>query len=400
MKWDRVKVLMTIDNHLAYLDNASTTPVPQHVVDVIDHYYHCEKVNVHRGMYKLANVVTQQYEGVRQKVAKFINADDKNQIVFTSGTTDSLNMVAFGYALSHLQPDDEMIVSVLEHHSNLVPWQQVAAKSGGRLRIVKVDGKGHLDQKQLTKMINRHTKVVSLAMVSNVLGTYTDMRPIAQKAHEIGAVLVVDAAQAVAHMPIDVQKMNVDFVAFSGHKMFGPTGVGVLYGKSELLEEMNPVRFGGEMIDQVTSRSATFQPAPLKFEAGTPNIAGVLGLGAAIDYINGIGYPSIMGTDHLLVERLMSELNGLKFVTIYGSPSADDHKAVVSFNVEGIHAHDIATILDSVGVAVRAGHHCAQPLMDFLRTESVVRASVSFQNTIKEIDQLVVGIQKAREIFK
>lgn len=390
---------MTKYDQLAYLDNAATTPMPDSVLQVIDNYYQTQKVNVHRGMYRLANEATQQYEHVRQQVAQFIHAPNASDVVFTSGATDALNLVAFGYGTTHLHADDEIIISVMEHHANLVPWQQVAAMTGSKLRVVDITPDGQIDMVALQKLLNKHTKIVSLTLVSNVLGTYTDMRPIAEAAHKVGAVLMVDAAQAVAQMAIDVQAMGADFLAFSGHKMFGPTGIGVLYGRTDLLADMTPTRFGGEMIDQVTQQTATFQPAPLKFEAGTPNIAGVLGLGAAIDYILQIGYPKISQIDHELVDYLMKGLSQIPAVTIYGSPLATDHRAVVSFNVGKVHAHDVATILDAAGVAVRAGHHCAEPLMTFLGTESVVRVSVSFENKLSEIDQLLTGIQQVKELL-
>ena len=390
---------MTVYNHLAYLDNAATTPMPDAVLEVIDNYYQKQKVNVHRGMYMLANEVTQQYEQVRQQVADFIHAPDVADIVFTSGATDALNLVAFGYGMTHLHAGDEIIISVMEHHSNLVPWQQVAKITGSKLRVVDITTDGRIDMMALQKMLNKHTKIVSLTLVSNVLGTYTDMHPIAKIVHEVGAVLLVDAAQAVAHMPIDVQAMAADFLAFSGHKMFGPTGVGVLYGRADLLAETNPTRFGGEMIDQVTKTTATFQPAPLKFEAGTPNIAGVLGLGAAIKYIYQKGYQTIAQIDQQLIDHLMTGLAQIPAVTVYGSPIASDHQGVVSFNVDNVHAHDVATILDSAGVAVRSGHHCAEPLMHFLGTESVVRVSISFENKLSEIDKLLAGVRQVKELL-
>ncbi|WPQ67857.1 aminotransferase class V-fold PLP-dependent enzyme [Weissella paramesenteroides] len=390
---------MTVYNQLAYLDNAATTPMPDAVLEVIDNYYQKQKVNVHRGMYMLANEVTKQYEQVRQQVADFIHAPDVADIVFTSGATDALNLVAFGYGMTHLHAGDEIIISVMEHHSNLVPWQQVAKITGSKLRVVDITTDGRIDMMALQKMLNKHTKIVSLTLVSNVLGTYTDMHPIAKIVHEAGAVLLVDAAQAVAHIPIDVQAMAADFLAFSGHKMFGPTGVGVLYGRADLLAETNPTRFGGEMIDQVTKTTATFQPAPLKFEAGTPNIAGVLGLGAAIKYIYQKGYQTIAQIDHELIDHLMAGLAQIPLVTVYGSPIASDHQGVVSFNVDNVHAHDVATILDSAGVAVRSGHHCAEPLMNFLGTESVVRVSVSFENKLSEIDKLLAGVRQVKELL-
>lgn len=390
---------MTVYNQLAYLDNAATTPMPDAVLEVIDNYYQKQKVNVHRGMYMLANEVTKQYEQVRQQVADFIHASDVADIVFTSGATDALNLVAFGYGMTHLHAGDEIIISVMEHHSNLVSWQQVAKITGSKLRVVDITTDGRIDMMALQKMLNKHTKIVSLTLVSNVLGTYTDMHPIAKIVHEAGAVLLVDAAQAVAHIPIDVQAMAADFLAFSGHKMFGPTGVGVLYGRADLLAETNPTRFGGEMIDQVTKTTATFQPAPLKFEAGTPNIAGVLGLGAAIKYIYQKGYQTIAQIDHELIDHLMAGLAQIPLVTVYGSPIASDHQGVVSFNVDNVHAHDVATILDSAGVAVRSGHHCAEPLMNFLGTESVVRVSVSFENKLSEIDKLLAGVRQVKELL-
>ncbi len=390
---------MTDYQSLTYLDNAATTPMPEEVLAVIDDYYRFNKVNVHRGIYQLAGRVTSAYEAVREQIAQWLHAPQPESVVFTSGTTDALNQVAFGYAQPRLQPGDEIIVSVLEHHSNLVPWQRVAAQTGAHLRIVGMDSQGNLDYAQLAELINTHTKVVALTMVSNVLGTVVDVAKIAQLVHQYDGILVVDAAQAVAHLPIDVTAMDADFLAFSGHKMFGPTGIGVLYGKLARLEEMEPVRFGGEMVDLVTPTSATFQPLPIRLEAGTPNVAGVLGLGAAVKYLEKQNFAAIQKHEARLMQFLLTELQEVPEVKIYGPLDYQQRVGAVSFNVGKHHAHDVATILDASGVAVRAGHLCAEPLMQALNVSSVVRASFTFENQVADLQRLVDAVEQVGRIL-
>ncbi|MBA1434020.1 aminotransferase class V-fold PLP-dependent enzyme [Bombilactobacillus bombi] len=390
---------MTNYGSTAYLDNAATSPTPPEVIKALEQYYEQQKVNVHRGMYQLSAQVTQQYESVRVQVAHFIKAASEQEIIFTAGATAALNLVAFGYGLSHLQAGDEILVSVLEHHSNLVPWQQLARLTGAKLRFIGINVAGNLDQAQLFSLLNSHTKIVSLTLLSNVLGNYLEIAKIAPRVHAVGAILVVDAAQAVAHLPIAVQQLQADFLAFSGHKMFGPTGVGVLYGRAALLRQMQPTSFGGEMIEQVNYQGATFLPAPQKFEAGTPNIAGVLGLGAAISYLEQIGFAKIKQQEQLLMQQLLTGLLEIGGIQVYGSQRPEDHIGVVSFNLDTIHAHDVATILDTFGVAVRAGHQCAQPLMRTLGVESVVRASLAFTNQKQDIQRLLQAILAVKEIL-
>jgi cysteine desulfurases, SufS subfamily len=374
-------------------------PMPDEVLEVIDTYYHAHKVNVHRGMYRLAHQVTEQYEAVRQATTNFINAQDSSEIIFTSGTTDALNLVAFGYAEKQLQPDDEIIISVLEHHSNFIPWQRVARKTGAKLKIVGLDDQQNLDMQQFSELLTEKTKLVAITLVSNVLGSIVDAKQIIEQTHHMGGVVVLDAAQAVGHLPLDVQKLDADFLAFSGHKMYGPTGVGVLYGKRNLLEQVEPLRFGGEMADEVDVQTATFQPLPLRLEAGTPNIAGVLGLGAAIQYLQKIGFATIKQHEQQLLNQLYQGLQQIPAIKIYGPRSAAERQGVLSFNYGTIHAHDVATIIDTENVAVRAGHMCAEPLMQALGVSSVVRASVSYMNTTEDVEQLLAAMNQVGQIL-
>ncbi|WP_367599925.1 cysteine desulfurase [Pediococcus pentosaceus] len=390
---------MIDDQKIAYLDNAATMPMPDEVLEVIDTYYHTHKVNVHRGMYRLAHQVTEQYEAVRQATANFINAQDSSEIIFTSGTTDALNLVAFGYAEKQLQPDDEIIISVLEHHSNFIPWQRVARKTGAKLKIVGLDDQQNLDMQQFSELLTEKTKLVAITLVSNVLGSIVDAKQIIEQTHHIGGVVVLDAAQAVGHLPLDVQKLDADFLAFSGHKMYGPTGVGVLYGKRNLLEQVEPLRFGGEMADEVDAQTATFQPLPLRLEAGTPNIAGVLGLGAAIRYLQKIGFTAIQQHEQQLLDQLYQGLQQIPAIKVYGPRSVAERQGVLSFNYGTIHAHDVATIIDTENVAVRAGHMCAEPLMQALGVSSVVRASVSYMNTAGDVEQLLAAMNQVSQIL-
>ncbi|WP_444965191.1 cysteine desulfurase [Pediococcus pentosaceus] len=390
---------MIDDQKITYLDNAATMPMPDEVLEVIDTYYHAHKVNVHRGMYRLAHQVTKQYEAVRQATANFINAQDSSEIIFTSGTTDALNLVAFGYAEKQLQPDDEIIISVLEHHSNFIPWQRVARKTGAKLKIVGLDDQQNLDMQQFSELLTEKTKLVAITLVSNVLGSIVDAKQIIEQTHHMGGVVVLDAAQAVGHLPLDVQKLDADFLAFSGHKMYGPTGVGVLYGKRNLLEQVEPLRFGGEMADEVDAQTATFQPLPLRLEAGTPNIAGVLGLGAAIQYLQKIGFTTIHQHEQQLLNQLYQGLQQIPAIKIYGPRSAAERQGVLSFNYGTIHAHDVATIIDTENVAVRAGHMCAEPLMQALGVSSVVRASVSYMNTAGDVEQLLAAMNQVGQIL-
>ncbi|HEL1583812.1 TPA: cysteine desulfurase [Streptococcus suis] len=385
------------DEPLVYLDNAATTQKPQQVLDVLADYYQKDNANVHRGVHTLSERATARYEAARQKVADFIQAKSSKEILFTRGTTTSLNWVA-QFAREILQPDQEVIISVQEHHSNIIPWQQACQQTGAKLRYVTLKD-GELDVDSLKSMLSEKTKFVSLAHVSNVLGSVAPIGEIAELVHQVGAYLVVDGAQSVPHMAVNVQELDVDFYAFSGHKMLGPTGIGVLYGKEELLNRMSPVEFGGEMIDFVYEQSATWKELPWKFEAGTPNIAGAIGLGAAVDYLMEIGMDAIQAHEAELVDYVFPKLQAIPGLTIYGSQDLSKRTGVIAFNLDDLHPHDVATALDYEGVAVRAGHHCAQPLLRYLQVPATVRASFYIYNTKADCDKLVEAIIKTKEFF-
>ncbi|HFI0419844.1 TPA: cysteine desulfurase [Streptococcus suis] len=385
------------DEPLVYLDNAATTQKPQQVLDVLADYYQKDNANVHRGVHTLSERATARYEAARKKVADFIQAKSSKEILFTRGTTTSLNWVA-QFAKEILQPDQEVIISVQEHHSNIIPWQQACQQTGAKLRYVTLKD-GELDMDHLRSLLSSKTKFVSLAHVSNVLGSVAPIGEIAELVHQVGAYLVVDGAQSVPHMAVNVQELDVDFYAFSGHKMLGPTGIGVLYGKEELLNLMSPVEFGGEMIDFVYEQSATWKELPWKFEAGTPNIAGAIGLGAAIDYLTEIGMDAIQAHEEELVNYVFPKLQAIPGLTIYGSQDMTKRTGVIAFNLDDLHPHDVATALDYEGVAVRAGHHCAQPLLRYLQVPATVRASFYIYNTKADCDKLVEAIIKTKEFF-
>ncbi|HFU3728553.1 TPA: cysteine desulfurase [Streptococcus suis] len=385
------------DEPLVYLDNAATTQKPQQVLDVLADYYQKDNANVHRGVHTLSERATARYEAARQKVADFIHAKSSKEILFTRGTTTGLNWVA-QFAKEILQPDQEVIISVQEHHSNIIPWQQACQHTGAKLRYVTLKD-GELDMDHLRSLLSSKTQFVSLAHVSNVLGSVAPIGEIAELVHQVGAYLVVDGAQSVPHMAVNVQELDVDFYAFSGHKMLGPTGIGVLYGKEELLNRMSPVEFGGEMIDFVYEQSATWKELPWKFEAGTPNIAGAIGLGAAIDYLTEIGMDAIQAHEAELVDYVFPKLQAIPGLTIYGSQDLSKRTGVIAFNLDDLHPHDVATALDYEGVAVRAGHHCAQPLLRYLQVPATVRASFYIYNTKADCDKLVEAIIKTKEFF-
>ncbi|MGU8072989.1 cysteine desulfurase [Streptococcus suis] len=385
------------DEPLVYLDNAATTQKPQQVLDVLADYYQKDNANVHRGVHTLSERATARYEAARQKVADFIQAKSSKEILFTRGTTTSLNWVA-QFAKELLQPDQEVIISVQEHHSNIIPWQQACQQTGAQLRYVTLKD-GELDMAHLRSLLSSKTKFVSLAHVSNVLGGVVPIGEIAELVHQVGAYLVVDGAQSVPHMAVNVQELDVDFYAFSGHKMLGPTGIGVLYGKEELLNLMSPVEFGGEMIDFVYEQSATWKELPWKFEAGTPNIAGAIGLGVAVDYLTEIGMDAIQAHEAELVDYVFPRLQAIPGLTIYGSQDLSKRTGVIAFNLDDLHPHDVASALDYEGVAVRAGHHCAQPLLRYLQVPATVRASFYIYNTKADCDKLVEAIIKTKEFF-
>lgn len=385
------------DEPLVYLDNAATTQKPTVVLEALRSYYETDNANVHRGVHTLAERATSQYEASRQLVADFIKAKSSKEVIFTRGTTTSLNWVA-RFAEQVLTAGDEVLVSVMEHHANIIPWQQVCQKTGAKLVYAYLKH-GQLDMTDLAQKLTPKTKFVSLAHVSNVLGCVNPIKEIAELVHANGAYLVVDGAQSIPHMPIDVQELDCDFFAFSAHKMYGPTGLGILYGKEELLHQMEPIEFGGEMIDFVYEQSATWKGLPWKFEAGTPHIAGAIGLAAAISYLQDIGMTEVQAHEADLVAYILPKLRAIEGLTLYGPEQPENRAGVIAFNLDGLHPHDLATALDYEGVAVRAGHHCAQPLLSYLNVSATVRASFSLYNTREDCDRLVDAILKAKEFF-
>ncbi|EFQ5576402.1 cysteine desulfurase [Listeria monocytogenes] len=384
---------------LAYLDNAATSQKPKQVIEALTHYYEFDNANVHRGVHTLAARATDAYESARGKVAKFIHAREVAEIIFTRGTTSAINLVVDSYAEATIEADDEIVISYLEHHSNLIPWQQLAKRKGAVLKYIELEEDGTISVEQAKKTIGEKTKIVALAHVSNVLGTITPIKEIAAIAHQFGAVILVDGAQAVPHMEVDVVDLDADFYAFSGHKMMAPTGIGALYGKRELLDAMEPTEFGGEMIDFVELYDSTWKELPWKFEAGTPIIGGAIALGAAIDYLAEVGLANIHAHEQALASYAIEEMSKIEGITIYGPKDASKRCGLVTFNLEGAHPHDIATILDEDGIAIRAGHHCAQPLMKWLDVSSTARASFYIYNTKEEIDALIDGLKLTKEYF-
>ncbi|MDR0199105.1 MAG: cysteine desulfurase [Streptococcaceae bacterium] len=389
------------DEPLVYLDNAATTQKPIAVLDTMRDYYTTDNANVHRGVHTLAERATASYEASREKVRAFIHAASTREILFTKGTTQSLNWVA-QFARQLLKPGDEIVISILEHHSNLVPWQQAAEATGALLKFAPLTAdKTKLDMDALKALITDKTKFVSIAQASNVLGTVNPVKDIAKLAHENGAYLVVDGAQSTPHMAIDVEDFDADFFAFSGHKMLGPTGIGVLYAKEELLNQLEPIEFGGEMIDFVYEDHSTWTELPWKFEAGTPNIAGAITLGTAIDYLNQIGMDKIQQHEAELIHYVLPKLQDIPGITVYGPQDSAEHTGVLAFNIDGLHPHDVATALDMEGIAVRAGHHCAQPLIRQIAPdmEACARASFYLYNTLEDCDKLVESLIKTKEFF-
>lgn len=381
---------------LVYLDSAATSQKPLPVIEAVERYYREYNSNVHRGVHTLGTKATEAYEGAREKVARFLNAPDSAQIIFTRGTTSALNLVAWSYARRVLREGDEIVITPMEHHSNLIPWQQAAKATGATLKYVPLRPDGTIAVEDFAQTVTERTKIVAVTHVSNVLGTINPIKTFAAIAHEKGAVIVVDGAQSAPHMKVDVQDLDVDFYAFSGHKMCAPTGIGVLYGKRHLLEQMEPVEFGGEMIDTVELYDSTWKEIPWKFEGGTPIIAGAIGLAAAIDFLESVGLDAIRAHEEQLARYALERLQAIDGVTVYGP---EERAGLVTFNVEGIHPHDVATVLDSRGIAVRAGHHCAQPLMRWLGVTATARASFYLYNTEEEIDKLADALQYAKEYF-
>lgn len=388
------------DEPLVYLDNAATTQKPKVVLDRLKYYYEHDNANVHRGVHTLAERATQEYEAAREKVRQFINAKETAETLFTRGTTTGLNWIAKSYGDLAVEAGDEIVISYMEHHSNIIPWQQLAERKGATLKYIKLTDDGFLDMTSAKAQITDKTKIVSIAHVSNVLGVINPVKELAKLAHAHGAVMVVDGAQAVPHMPVDVQAIDADFYAFSGHKMCGPTGIGVLYGKRALLEKMEPVEFGGEMIDFVNLYDSTWKELPWKFEAGTPNIAGAIALGAAIDFLTEIDLAEIHAYEAELVAYVLPKLLAIDGLTVYGPQDPKDHTGVIAFNLDGLHPHDTATALDMEGVAVRAGHHCAQPLLNYLNVPAAARASFYIYNTKEDADRLIAAILATKEFFQ
>ena len=385
------------DEPLVYLDNAATTQKPQVVLDALMTYYHEDNANVHRGVHTLAERATAAYEASREKLRQFINAKSTKEVLFTRGTTTGLNWVG-RFAEQVLEPGDEVVISIMEHHSNIIPWQEACKKTGAKLVYAYLKD-GQLDMEDLANKITEKTKFVSLAQVSNVLGCINPVKEIAKLAHQVGAYMVVDGAQSAPHMAIDVQDLDCDFFTLSGHKMLGPTGIGVLYGKEEILNQMNPIEFGGEMIDFVYEQEATWKELPWKFEAGTPNIAGAIALGAAVDYLSALGMENIHAYEQELVDYVLPKLQAIDGLTVYGPEDSSQHAGVIAFNIDGLHPHDVATALDYEGVAVRAGHHCAQPLINHLGISSAARSSFYIYNTKEDCDKLVEAILATKEFF-
>lgn len=394
-------ILQTQSNgkRLVFLDSAATAQKPLPVMDAVRKYYQEENANPHRGNYALSVKATELYEDARALTRAFINAKEDAEIIFTRNTTESLNLLAYSYGMHFINEGDEIVISIAEHHSNLIPWQQVARARGATLQYMYLDKNGRITDEEIEQKITEKTRLVAITHVSNVLGTVNPVKKIVEKAHSVGAVAVVDLAQSIPHFPVDVQDMDADFAVFSGHKMLAPMGIGVLYGKKELLEKMPPFLYGGDMIEYVYEQEATFAPLPAKFEAGTQNVGGAVGLAAAIRYIQKIGYDRIREIDSKLVHYAFSRLRELDYVTIYGDGGAGNRCGLISFNITDAHPHDVASILDMDGVAIRAGHHCAQPLLRYLGINATCRASFYFYNTPEDVDTFVESVRKVRGVL-
>ena len=391
-------ILNRPDKPVVYLDSAATTQKPQVVLDALKKHYEEENANPLRGLYELSVTATEQYELARHKVAKFINAKEDAEIIFTRNASESLNLIAYTYGMANIKAGDEIVISIMEHHSNLLPWQVLAKDKGATLKYLYIDSEGHISDEEIKEKITDKTKIVSIAQVSNVLGNQPPLKKIIDRAHEVGAIAIVDGAQGAPHLPTDVQAMDCDFYVFSGHKMLAPMGIGVLYGKKHLLEEMPPFLLGGEMIDTVSEQEVTYAPVPEKFEAGTPNVAGAIALGVAIDYLNAIGMENIKAHDEKLVKLAMEGLAKIPHVTVYGSKDYRDHCGVISFNIDGVHPHDVSSLLDyHAHVAIRAGNHCAHPLLKFLKTNSTNRASFYLYNTEEDVKAFLDAVKNVRK---
>lgn len=388
------------NENITYLDSGATTQKPIQVIKAVEEFYQKYNANPHRGAYSLSVEATEQYENTRTKIAKFINAKHREEIIFSKNATESLNLIAYSYGLDNLKKDDEVVISIMEHHSNLVPWQKMTKQTGSKLNYMYINENYEITDEEIESKITDKTKIVGITHVSNVLGTINNVKKIIKYAHKKGAVVIVDASQSIPHMKIDVQDLDEDFLVFSGHKMLAPLGIGVLYGKREILNKMTPFLMGGDMIEYVYEQDTTFAPLPNKFEAGTQNVEGVIGLGAAIDYIENLGYDKIQEIEHEVISYARQELSKLDYLTLYTTPNEENHSSVISFNIKGVHPHDVASILDSEGVCVRSGNHCAQPLMRFLGIDSTCRASFYIYNTKEDVDKLVKALDKAYNMFK
>jgi cysteine desulfurase/selenocysteine lyase len=385
---------------LVYLDNAATSQKPKAVIDAIDRYYHEYNANVHRGVHRLSEEATVAFEQSREEFARFIGAKAAKEIIFVRNATEALNLVALSWARANLKSGDRILLTEMEHHSNIVPWQMLAKEKGLRIDYVEIRDDGILNWENFEQLIKESPKVLSLAHVSNALGTINPVRQMAREAHKVGATVIVDAAQSVPHMPVDVADLECDFLAASGHKMLAPTGIGMLYGRQDLLDHMEPLMGGGEMIKEVHLQDARWNDLPWKFEAGTPNIEGVIGLGAAVDYLTKLGMQNVREHEKDVTRYAIERLAGVKGLVLYGTREIEKRGAVISFNLGDIHAHDLATVLDTQGIAIRSGQHCAQPLMERLKVPATSRASFYIYNTRREVDILVRALEKARKMFK
>lgn len=388
------------NKNVVYLDSGATTQKPNQVINAVKEFYEKYNANPHRGAYSLSMEATEVYENTRDKIAKFINAKSREEIIFSKNATEALNLIAYSYGMENVKNGDEILLSIMEHHSNLVPWQKVAKVADAKLNYMYINEEFEISDEEIESKITDKTKIVGITHVSNILGTINNVKKVIDYAHKKGAIVIVDASQSIPHMKIDVQDLDCDFLVFSGHKMLAPLGIGVLYGKKELLDKMSPFLMGGDMIEYVYEQETTFAPLPNKFEAGTQNVEGVIGLGAAIDYIENIGYNKIEEIEKELVSYAKSELSKLDYLKLYLTPNEENHSGVISFNINGVHPHDVASILDSQGVCVRSGNHCAQPLMRYLGIDSTCRASFYFYNDKEDVDKLVQALEKAYEMFK
>ena len=388
------------NRNIAYLDSGATAQKPIQVIEAVKDFYENFNANPHRGAYSLSMEATQMYEDTRAKIAKFINSRQAQEIIFTKNASEALNLIAYSYGMNNVKEDDKIVLSIMEHHSNLVPWQKVSKVTGAKLEYMYINDNYEISDEEIENKITDNTKIVAITHVSNVLGTINDVKKIIKYAHKKGAVVLLDVSQSIPHMKIDVQDLDCDFLAFSGHKMLAPLGIGVLYGKKEILNKMTPFLMGGDMIEYVYEQETTFAPLPNKFEAGTQNVEGVVGLGAAIDYIEKIGYNKIQEIENEVVSYAIEELKKLDFIELYLTNNLQNHSCVISFNIKGVHPHDVASILDSEGVCVRSGNHCAQPLLRYMGIDSTCRASFYFYNTKEDVDKLIKALNKSYKMFE